>query len=104
MIVRFVWLLSLLAAILYVTGWSSALAHEAPSGWTYSPWCCNRQDCRQLADDDVQERRGGWYIKSMDVFVGHDHPKLEVSGDEHYHVCELPKGTVRCFYFKPGGV
>lgn len=80
-----------------------AYGHTAPSGWAYDPWCCNTTDCRQLADDDVVEQGGGWRIKSMDVVVPYDHPKRMISGDEHFHVCELPKGTVRCFYVPPGG-
>lgn len=83
---------------------SPAHPHDTPAGWAYNQWCCNDRDCRQLADGDVVERDGGWYIKSMDVHVPYNHPQIHISMDSHFHVCELPKGTVRCFYVTGGGV
>lgn len=96
-----IWVILFLLAL----GWlGKSWAHQAPSGWEYDPWCCNHQDCRQLPEGDVNEVKGGWYVKSLDVFIPYTHPQLRVSGDEHFHLCELPKGTVRCFYVPPGGV
>lgn len=92
------------ALALILAGIGFAHAHKAPAGWEYDQWCCNHLDCRQLADDDVNEVNGGWYIKSIDVLVPYKHPQIKVSGDAHFHLCELPKGTVRCFYVPPGGV
>jgi hypothetical protein len=97
------WHVLAVCAVLFLFGVTLSLAHTADKGWDYDTWCCNTVDCRQLADDDVTERGGGWYVKSMDVVVPYDHPQRRISGDEHYHLCELPKGTVRCFYVPPGG-
>lgn len=90
--------------VLLGIGIGLARAHTTASGWEYDQWCCNHLDCRQLADNDVDEVNGGWYVKSIDVLVPYKHPEIRVSGDAHFHVCELPKGTVRCFYVPPGGV
>lgn len=92
------------ALALISLGIGLAHAHKAPTGWSYDPFCCNLNDCRQLSDGDVEETDGGWVIKSMGVTVPYKHNELRISGDNHYHVCELPKGTVRCFYVPPGGV
>ena len=81
---------------------TAARGHNAPSGWAYDQWCCNQSDCRQLADGDVVERNGGWLIQSLGVHIPYTFAEKRASGDEHFHYCEYPKGTPRCFYI-PGG-
>lgn len=77
-------------------------AHNAPSGWQYDQWCCNASDCQQLAEGDVVERDGGWWIISRQVHIPYSFPEKRASGDQHFHYCEYPRGVSRCFYI-PGG-
>lgn len=36
-----------------------ALAHDAPSGWTYPSECCADFDCREVEASTIKEGRGG---------------------------------------------
>lgn len=87
---------------LFLLGVEWARAHNAPAGWQYDPWCCNASDCQQLAEGDVVERDGGWWIISRQVHIPYSFPEKRASGDQHFHYCEYPRGVSRCFYI-PGG-
>lgn len=75
-----------------------ALAHNAPSGWTYDTTCCSGIDCAPIAKDRVKITDEGFVIE---VGPG-DHPLIEVpsiylfpfndervrfSPDGTYHLC-----------------
>lgn len=81
----------------------------------YNQWCCNDQDCAPYPSEKVVPQAGGWYLPEFKLFIPFegipnsepyrvDGTKVMEPLDEHYHVCELPKGTVRCFYPQAGGV
>jgi hypothetical protein len=104
---------------------SYAIAHEAPSGWTYPTWCCNKRDCAQIPARAVKAGRFGYEV----VLLPGDHPmvpdglafivpytategpraQLRVSQDGDYHACILPvRGSrtepePRCFFAPPPG-
>lgn len=73
--------------------------------------CCGGSDCVALADDDVEELPGGYYIWSKMVFVPSSRAQDSRHEDGHYHACfwgstpnpgeatNLPK----CFFRPPRG-
>jgi len=104
---------------------SYAIAHEAPSGWQYPTWCCNKRDCAKIPARAVKAGRFGYEV----VLEPGDHPmapdgyafvvpytatdgpraQLRISQDGDYHACILPvRGTrtepdPRCLFAPPPG-
>ena len=76
---------ALMLIVLVFTGFASATAHPAPSGWNYPPSCCQNRDCMQIADDDVRALQGGWGVKATGEVI----PYLMAmpSPDGSFHRC-----------------
>jgi hypothetical protein len=100
------------AAILAALLAGPALAHEAPSGWTYDAVCCSNRDCQPIPDQWISEGAGGWSVvippgvhknapAGLTAFVPYANGRI--SGDEEYHACAVP-GRLLCLYVPPGGV
>lgn len=105
----------ILAAIVSST---AASAHDAPSGMTYSAWCCNGNehtgDCSPIPETTVRIVAGGYEI----TLAPGDHRKVtkvhvfqkaqteaRPSSDGQYHACLYPtENTLRCFFAPPLGM
>lgn len=90
-----------LIVLVAILGWcSAALGHEF-----YDPWCCNETDCAPYTKE-VIVTPDGFYIPEFKVTIAYKDAKYDMPGDDpaQYHLCEYPKGTVRCLYVRPGGV
>lgn len=92
-----------------------ALAHQAPSGWTYPSECCSgHQDCAPIDDRLVREEADGWHVSvpkgahpTRPWFEGRHIFKrgstaLKRSGDGRFHLCIGTEGQWRCLYVPPG--
>jgi len=91
---------------------SLATAHDAPSGWSYDPYCCNGDshngDCQMIPSKSVAVTPGGYRVTLLPGdhrLVTHAHifllpmTKAMQSGDNDYHLCLFPnEDTPRCFY------
>ena len=104
----------ILAGIMLVVA-TAAHAHEAPSGFTYDPFCCNGDgdsgDCQRISSETVRPNHGGYEV----TLLPGDHrlatrrhvfsiPQslVKESPDGAYHLCLFPnEDTVRCFYAPP---
>lgn len=80
--------------VAFVAFAGKALAHEAPSGWEYDPYCCDERDCRQLNPDEVHED-GDYYVWASEKSgathrIHRGSSNVRASGDGHFHGCELP--------------
>ena len=64
--------------------------------------CCGSVDCRPLRDGDVTARPGGYFIGSRGWWV--PNAEAQRGPDQHYHLCENPPGTRRCFLTPNPGV
>ncbi len=85
-----------------------AFAHDAPSGWTYDPTCCNGMDCAPIPDRGIR-LHGAFYEVPL---LPKDHPfvfkkttirvpvsRVRPSQDEDYHLCLSTNGeTAFCLY------
>lgn len=95
---------------------SVALAHNAPSGWTYPPSCCNGGDCAQIPHGRVRAAPGGWRVTlrpgdnpmvteatgAVTVFVPAS--ATQPSPDREFHICLWPThDSVRCFWAPEAG-
>ena len=101
----------ILAFVLFLFA-TSAMAHDAPSGWTYDPYCCNGDsqtgDCEMIPSRTVTVIPGGYRITLYPGdhrYVTHAHiftlpqRKTMRSPDGAYHLCLFPdENTPRCFY------
>lgn len=73
--------------------------------------CCGGQDCAPLADGDVEEVPGGYYIWSKMVFVPQSRAQDSREEDGMYHACfwgTIPNegeriNTPKCFFVPPRG-
>jgi hypothetical protein len=118
-------LLAAAANVALIAGIVYAESHEAPSGWSYPTWCCNKRDCAQIPARAVKAGRFGYEV----VLLPGDHPmvpeglafivpytategaraQLRVSQDGDYHACILPARGIRsepeprCFFAPPPG-
>lgn len=89
-------LLCFLLPLLLIMSIGLAFAHS----W-YDPWCCNDQDCKKLAPEEVTIKEDGFHYKHW--VIPFDSEQVRISQDWSYHACEYPTGTIRCFYVPPGG-
>jgi hypothetical protein len=102
-----------LLALIWIT---PAIAHDAPSGWSYDTSCCNTTDCRP-ADGAYGTREHSMLIREVaEGFLvtrpsGKSYPtdlvkwgdkRLRISKDGEYHVCTTSAGSddgyVLCIY------
>jgi hypothetical protein len=93
-----------------VAATTKARPHDAPTGWSYSAYCCSGQDCTQIAIKTVTATANGWHVhleprdhpmltQLIDVTVPYDDERIYRSGDEFFHACVLPhQQTLRCLY------
>ena len=99
--------------ILVMIAYASAVqAHEAHTGWSYEPFCCNGNtligDCQAIPTHSVTITPGGYQL----LLVPGDHRLItrshifrlkqsdaRRSQDGSYHLCLFPdENTPRCFY------
>jgi hypothetical protein len=90
-------ILAVLAAYFYPL---FVMAHEF-----YDPWCCDGRDCAPYTGV-VETTPEGFFIPEFNHLVPYNKARYDMPGDDpnEFHLCEYPKGTVRCFYVRPGGV
>ena len=83
-----------------------ALAHEAPSGWSYPTACCSGVDCREVADKLISERPEGYVIKNTGEVVAYSDTRLKHSPDGVYHWCSVQGADntrTICLFVPPKG-
>lgn len=73
------------------------LAHS----W-YDTWCCSNDDCHPVDDEEIHTLPDAYEYHGMKI--GYDSVNVKPSLDGKYHVCEHPKGTIRCLYVPGNGV
>ena len=64
-----------------------ALAHDAPSGWSYPVSCCSNYDCRPVSRVIVSERPEGYVINTTGEVVGYSDVRVKHSKDSEFHWC-----------------
>jgi hypothetical protein len=62
--------------------------------------CCGERDCHQLAEDDVEVRRDGYFVRSLNVVIPHGQALPSING--RFWVC-IWGGEVKCFFAGPMG-
>ena len=90
-----------LSAVLLMAFVSGTRAHQAASGWDYSPSCCSNLDCREVSSDAIKESPNGYVIKTTHEVLGYNDPRLRESPDGEYHWCSvggLPDSRTVCLY------
>lgn len=90
-----------LACLLLLT--TSAVAHEAPSGWKYDHDCCHDRDCAPV--ENLTYLNDGTMLARTKHGEGKvtSQTQRRPSGDTEYHACIMPSTNhVICFY-APGG-
>jgi hypothetical protein len=79
-----------------------AMAHDAPSGWSYPFNCCSDQDCREVPD--LKETAAGYVTKSETIpFTD---KRVKNSPDGKFHLCTVAGedgGRVLCLFAPPKG-
>jgi len=91
---------------------SFATAHDAATGWSYDPYCCNGNaehgDCQMIPSKTVAITPDGYRVTLRPGdhrLVTRSHvfllpmTRAMHSGDSDYHICLFPnEDTPRCFY------
>ena len=102
-------------ATFHVAGRLAASAHDAPSGWSYSPSCCNTIDCRpvdgpfdKLGHHKVQvlAEANGFRITTTNEFIPFNSPMIRESKDGEFHWCSrsgADNTATICLYVPPLG-
>ncbi len=72
---------------------SMVLAHQAPSGWWYDPFCCGGQDCHPVVGVVVT---GDGFVVAGELMAGND-PRILPSQDDAFHLCQDETG-IHCLY------
>lgn len=80
-----------LLALALLTG--EAVAHDAPTGWTYGIECCSMLDCRQLQHGDVADSPDGYLIHLTGEVIPYGDKRIKRSKDEFFHQC-TPGGKI----------
>lgn len=60
--------------------------------------CCGGNDCAPLPDSSVREVTGGFEVMGWGFVPERE---TQLSFDNHFHLCQYPLGTRRCF-LRPG--
>jgi hypothetical protein len=66
-----------------------ALAHDAPTGWSYPFSCCSGYDCREVSSKAISEKPDGYVIKGTGEVVAYSDTRLKNSPDGEYHWCSV---------------
>lgn len=66
-----------------------AVAHDAPTGWSYPLSCCSGYDCREVSDEDVIEGPQGYVIAGTGEVIPMTSRKVRQSPDGVYHWCSV---------------
>jgi len=84
---------------------SSAMAHEAPSGWSYPSDCCGGSECRPIVCSTIQDHSDG-SVSWLGLFFTRN--QVKVSHDASCHVCvsyDAAAGSQRryphCIFLSP---
>lgn len=91
----------LLSAFLFSA--STAMAHDAPTGWSYPFSCCSNQDCREVPDASIRETPAG-YLASNGETIPYTDKRIKHSPDGHFHLCTVAgeeKGRALCLFIPP---
>ena len=88
-------------ALLFVLFTSAALAHDAPSGWSYPLACCGGNDCGPIAASRVKPEGAGGYVVDAKFHV--ERKDVLESPDGLYHACFPTRERMSCFYAPPPG-
>lgn len=87
---------------------SGALAHDAPTGWSYDVSCCSNKDCRH-DDEAVRPVKTGWLVRQTGEVIAWGDSRLRNSPDGRYHICmsaadfTSTDARVLCLYVPPMG-
>lgn len=106
-------MLRTIAALLALA--TPALAHEAPTGWTYPSNCCSGTDCDRIPSRTVKTLQDGYHVslkmgdhhfatRPLQFTVPYGDRRLRNSPDGDYHLCMNSAFTILCFYVPPPGV
>jgi hypothetical protein len=82
---------------------TSALAHDAPTGWSYPFNCCSNQDCREVPDASVKETPSG-YLASNGETIPYADKRVKDSPDGKFHLCTIAgreDGRALCLFIPP---
>lgn len=66
-----------------------ALAHDAPTGWSYPYSCCSGYDCRAVEPKLISERPEGYVIIGTGEIVAYSDKRIRYSPDGEYHWCSV---------------
>jgi len=84
---------------------TTALAHDAPSGWSYDYSCCSTTDCAPTMAGDVEATPQGYRIPASGEVVPYTDRRIKPSGDGFMHRCSyggLPEARTICLYVPAG--
>ena len=62
-------------------------------------YCCGPTDCAPLADGQVVEERGGWFVVPYTQHFKRSDPNVFPSTDNRYWACRYPGQGIRCFFY-----
>ena len=85
---------------------SSALAHDAPTGWSYPANCCSNYDCREIPAEDVKEVWNGYHMtkSKLHEIVPYQSGMVKDSPDGAFHWCTqggTDAGKTICLFVPP---
>lgn len=93
-----------------------ALAHDAPSGWSYDAYCCGGHDCGPVIRYEYTHPKDGSLSMlrltirngmnqelTGQVSANLEGTEVKVSPDADMHACIYPIGSehIRCLYMPP---
>jgi hypothetical protein len=84
----------------------AALAHDAPTGWSYPFSCCSNFDCRQVSAKTISERPEGYVITNTGEVVSYADARIKDSPDGEYHWCSVAgekSSRTICLFVPPKG-
>lgn len=94
------------ASAILMSSASLALAHDAPSGWSYDAACCFDRDCRPISSSAVKEGPDGYLITIDNETVPYTDTRIKDSPDGLFHWCTVDgrdDGRTICLYVPPRG-
>lgn len=78
-----------------------AIAHDAPTGWSYPFNCCSNQDCREVPD--LPETAAG-YVATNGETIPYSDPRIKASPDGRFHLCTVAgqeRSRALCLFVPP---
>lgn len=100
------WAVAFLTLLMILTTCDRADAHDAPTGWSYPISCCSDFDCREVADDAIEERPEGYVIVATGEVIPMTSRKVRNSPDGRFHWCSVggkPDSGTICLFAPPRG-